>query len=391
MKIATYILLALFSVSVWTGCDIINPPPGDQSSEQEEPNLQCNAEIHSALVSGDAGDSGFIWLGLLEGDSLLAHGEPIYVSGPYEDVVVDLQVGYWSDIAPNEYELQVFESGTVGDVGLPERRVRASLAGVASVGSYEPEEDHSCCTAVDKYPNRKYCRFLREYESAVVTGISARIEARYGKPCGYPDSSNVSMAVVWCGAAKLFHNGQRWNTLWAQTGVGWQRNPPGRGNTDIWEHMYTETIGNNGYWKQLFFHNWQSGETGEPEPPLNGEARDYKAWLDKSSGEWRFAVGGFGLLSGPGPDSVWLEAATHAKWASEIIHYEDDMPGTVSNPCNLWDLAVELDGTGSGYSQVLDSYEEGDTVYSDDPSLWGIERTTASAIGIWDIYPNPSP
>ncbi|MEW5797167.1 MAG: hypothetical protein AB1772_12535 [Candidatus Zixiibacteriota bacterium] len=224
-------------------CDFLEcifdpPPPGSGrpgpghtggDGDTEEPELACNSETHTVAAGGDAGSGRYVWLGLMDHDRLVAHGEATFLIGPYQDVPLSIQVGYWSDVPAGGYILQVFETTDSADIGNPKARVRAATAALTEVQSYGTSEDHACCTRVGGASGRKYCTL--HIPVLGCTGTSAKIKARYGLPCGYPDSAVNSFNVTYVNVLQSIYDltSGAYHHSWAQTGVGWERRPLGHG------------------------------------------------------------------------------------------------------------------------------------------------------------------
>jgi len=137
--------------------------------------------------------------------------------------------------------------------------------------------------------------------------------------------------------------------------------------------------------QRLYYDDFQQGVFDGIGPPQDGEAWTYRCILDTDLGEWRFEIGESGPLE-TSVHPIWQEPGRFAQWVSEVHpHWEDDMTGTVSNPCILSELEARV-GDGS-FDLILD--ELGDTAHSDEPDLWHIERTGPSEIRIWDLDPHP--
>ena len=389
----TWFLLFVYSVCFLTGCDFLfpqyspgttttSPAPGEpgEPGEPYEPVLQCNAETLTAYASGDAGTGQYVWLGLVRSDELVAHGEGEFVTGTYEDVPVSVQVGYWSNLPGGSCQLQVFTCTDSADIGNPKARTSAVVAGLTELEAYAPQEDHSCCTDNRTYPFRKYARL--HSPAASCTGANANILARYGKPCGFPDSSRVAMNATWVTVAKKYHAPQGWVTMWGQTGVAWERGVK-QPATSVWCFVYWELVRFSGYDLRKYYDDTQEGVYDGFGPPSEGQSWFYESQLDTVDGTWYFTINDRSFLSQA--DSGWIEPGDWAQWASEIVNYEDDMAGTVSHPCVINNMQIRY---GDGDFSAL-GFVAGDTVYSDDASLWSIERTAPDAVRLWDNDPQP--
>ncbi|PKK83711.1 MAG: hypothetical protein CVT49_07440 [candidate division Zixibacteria bacterium HGW-Zixibacteria-1] len=239
------------------------------------------------------------------------------------------------------------------------------------------------CTRIPDFKKRKYTRFER-ITSCIEASV--KIKARYGVPCGYPDNmDSLSMNFTWVSMGKDYHNPQSDIPIWGQVGVGWLCYPQFTGDSDIWHAIYHETMKMYGQEIDFYFNDDQEGDYDYINPPDEGEEWTYWCMVDTVEGEWYYSVNGLGFLPSL-KDSAWLTPPTGVVWASEIgVHYEDDMAGTLDNPCVLSEMSLR---TVTDNSIQFIEYEPGDTAFSDDPAEWHIERQTATELIIRDINPN---
>lgn len=175
---------------------------GSLEGDGEETFQECESQTFRAVVSGEANDSTRLWLGLMQHDTLIKHGVPVLVTGNYNSVELVLQIGFWDNFPAGDYNLTAFASRYDSSVGKPRERLAASDMGTVTLQEYAGPEDQICCTENTEYPHRLYARMQKPLWN--LTGASAIIRARYGKPCGYPDSSVTSFGVAYASAARMF-------------------------------------------------------------------------------------------------------------------------------------------------------------------------------------------
>lgn len=167
-------------------------------------------------------------------------------------------------------------------------------------------------------------------------------------------------------------------------GVGWDRNKVKHSDSAIWKHIYYETSSTNGIDVTAFYDDYQEELYDNVFPPDDGDDWLYMCEMDTVYGSWCFTMGSYTLCD-VSQNVAFLTSSNFAEWAGEIINYEDDMPGDSLNPCIMTDLSVGV----YGYSLYEIGYMPGDTVVSDEPTMWHIERTSASSLEIWDKDPQP--
>ncbi len=374
-------LLAAAVCIISMGCD--EWQGGDIEGDGETGQTQCASQSLTASVSGEAGAGQYLWLGLMDKDTLLKSGDSVFVTGSYHLVSLALTLWPFDAIGEGEYELKAFASTQANDVGVAEKRVAAGTMGIVDIQPLT--EDHECCTPA--LPQRKRLYAYLEKWVQDCTGASAVIEARYGKPCGYSDSNNYSHSSTYVSIQRWVPTQKGQWFAWAQAGVGWHRFYTMHIDNDIWNYVYWEASTEHGLEYDYYYADAQEGDPDGINPPSDGEEWEYIMSLDMAAGQWTFTFDPvFSVTDVPADTFVWGAPGDYIVWAAEIYNWEDDMAGTVSDSCRLSNLKSR---TGSNNLElILDELD--DEVHSDDPSWWQIERI-GTQIQIWDLRPNPSP
>lgn len=369
--------LAVLMATLHVGCkqvDIDEKPSTTIDSTQNG----CCATTYWAHVDVDAnGGNKFYFLMLVVPPDL-----DIGKYGPYkralangnEKLNLSLTVDYADNLIPSEYILRVGVANEWSGVGKLSELALQGGDSVVTVPDYSDSNCTACCT-----PGNRYSVLRKPQPNC--TGVSARIKARYGLPCDYPASDELSRGVSWVGIERVVDNPQGPILYWGQTGVGWERFPALHGGSNqVFRLVYWEVRSTEGDPRQQFFYDYSSGGTV---PPSDGIAQMYSCLLDHTSSRWTITIGGYEFYWSL--DSFWLSnMADQATWCGEIYHAQDDMPGTEGNRCGFGGLKMGVNGS----TLVTVSDDAGDQVHSDNYAEWNVRRVTADSIEIWDMKPN---
>ncbi len=225
-----------------------------------------------------------------------------------------------------------------------------------------------------------------KFETGVqdVDRMKAEITAKYGRPCGYYDSSALS------GNAKnIMHlsiykpdtlNVWPLGLFWVQAGHGFMKR---HNSTIVDTFFYFETVGER---IDTRYHSYQHGL----QYPAPNSSPYYKVEL-KDSGRWYCEAVPGGTYTWP-PDSMWLTPGTHIQCTGEINMWENDMGGRHGDTTVFRDIKVGLWGDPVNYYRDIPTYS-GDTAHSDDFLEWGIEEFSTNgnidSFFIWDKRPLP--
>ena len=125
--------------------------------------------------------------------------------------------------------------------------------------------------------------------------------------------------------------------------------------------------------------------------PDEGSTHKYEIELDKTTGKWTYSFDDVVWTTLP-PDVVppyhfddfWVgKTGETADYSGEIFNKQDDMPGTIENPCNF---------TGCQFNLDLGAYQPAGLiatdVKSDDDNEWGANFVSGTALNIYDKHPN---
>ncbi|MCP4703433.1 MAG: hypothetical protein GY865_02385 [candidate division Zixibacteria bacterium] len=342
-------------------------------------------DICNALVYGSPPDGGAWYAASINLGSYVAVGTPKHFTSGFLDETLSVKVDYFDDIDEGQYYLEVYPVENPADIGYAAKRNSIQDFEPVILDGYTVTQCSDCCTYMEDGRQRRHAVLQKQIGG--LTGASAKIKARYGLPCAFhTDTSKISFNVTWVGVINDMYNPQGYISIWAQTGVGWECIPANHnGNSDIWHFIYTEVItGEFAPEQNRYYKDEQEEIYDDIYPPDDGIEWDYYCFLDTVEGKWSFSIGNWGLLSAYSTEN-WNYPGYLVQWASEIGEfYEDDMAGTISDPCILSELSIRL--SEDQFNEIsIDTTI--DLVHSDDWNDWIIDVVDSSEIAIWDLYP----
>ena len=253
----------------------------------------------------------------------------------------------------NEYDLNDALVGSAGPLYL-------------NLVSYDAGSYISCFENCCSYQGRNYVEVVKTISDVI--GIKANIESNYGNVCKEYSISgdttrNEAYCAVYCGIADVTAS------MSAQMGFGYARNYFKWHTPETQRFWYWEVIG--------------SGDNKEDyyeiiDYPNPGTTPEYRCELDTNLGIWYFYKGG--LTTGMWYDSSWLGVTgEYAVWAGEIYHFEDDMAGSITDECSIFDCAYAISPTLYMYPTI-----GANDVINDNENEWGLRFMGSSSFEIWD-------
>jgi hypothetical protein len=160
--------------------------------------------------------------------------------------------------------------------------------------------------------------------------------------------------------------------------MGWGKERS-EGSRSISQYRYCENKYNPNIRELSFYDN--------ANPPANGSSHTYRCELDKSTGKWTYYDGTTYVTSLQGPqtsDNDWINNTGNSfRLTGEIHNFEDDMPGTASNPCDFSSCQYKTES--GGYTGIGIAAAD---VKSDNNTEWTAKWISATEFQIWDNSPN---
>lgn len=216
------------------------------------------------------------------------------------------------------------------------------------------------------------CTFGKKYadvtKPASATGCSAKIRTRSTMLCGEPSANTLAASAAWTGVTK-YQGGTP--VKWAQLGYARYRARTGP-STTVFYKRYAETKWGPGG-NDVDFHT---------DTPPSAGAHEYKCYLISSLfGTWKYDYDGLPWYQFT--HSNWVNVTgTHYSYETEIFNKEDQMVGTATAKCNYTECKYSVNWGAFQNANIT----TGD-LHTDDPTEWGIERVSSTAINVWDIIP----
>ncbi len=214
-------------------------------------------------------------------------------------------------------------------------------------------------------------------QGKTLVGVQADIYTRYGaKLCGLPDDTiNASFSLVWIEAAYDTVAGYN-DWFWGQTGYGKLRlenYPQGK----MMRYIEVE------YGDSLTVAREYDFENGGMTPPGDGEKHQFTLELDPATGAFTALYDSVDALvtdSVPAWQGLLFE---QVKFSAEILNIEDDMAGTASDKCYIYNLRTKPQNGSYGAVTLLGAQRE-----FSDTTEWMVEANSAlDTIAIWDVFP----
>ncbi len=356
---------------------LFDDPAGSISEE-------CCGVEYTSVISGTAPPGGrYYWQALVDHDTLVVHGEPVFVDGgPFVDVALVLSVSYLDQIPESDYRMMVFASESLSQVGDISVRDLATTGALTSVVSYTGPQCVDCCS---KGLKRYRAMAAKQYTDLI--GASAYIETRYGLLCadGTPTADTAAAQQgCWVGIQDWLDPAQGLSPF-AQ--IGWMVQREGS-VTDTF--IYIEMTGAVPYANNvpIIIHQEHTPGGGSIPDPVDGTTHRYEVLANPATGSVGFIYDQTVLANLDG--SVHWTGVTRvwANWQGEINGRETDMPGTVSNKCSFNDCQYTQVGGVTQAVNFLTGDLIGATNRPNRPPDFGIAFVSGSSgFHIWDIYP----
>jgi hypothetical protein len=214
-----------------------------------------------------------------------------------------------------------------------------------------------------------YAGVVNYNPSSHYVGVQATINARYGMLCGEGrGSSEEAHAYAWVGIQSATTP-----MRWAQVGYGLLRHA----SAIVKKVLYTECFGTNATPYQGFFYS---------SAPAEGSSAQYVCELVQQTGghwQWEYSYGGSVFDTAP-YDAYWNTPTNGAylTYNGEILNLQDDMPGTVGNPCNFTSCQYKTNGG----TYVNTAFTAGN-MFTSDKCQWAAQFNTSTSLSIWDWCP----
>jgi hypothetical protein len=207
-------------------------------------------------------------------------------------------------------------------------------------------------------------------------GCKARLTTRYAKLCCEDQQgTDDAFSAAWTGVVTFAASGSSSSSSssaglstpkWAQTGFTRRRNA---GSAAIIQYRKAEAQGDT------YHHTFDTANA-----PAEGSTHDYQVQLDKTTGKWTFTYDGADWETYT--DNFWTSHfGTRVDYGGETLTLQDDMSGTDANKCAFTNCQFKTDG--QGYQDAAT-----DTSTNDDPTKFGLERVSDTAVNIWDKNPH---
>ncbi len=388
MRIATYILLILFSVSVWTGCDFINPPPPADAPDMPpidsiDPGTAiCCGVTHTMEISGMSPTGGqYYVLAVLRQDSIVAVGRPVFIpEGNYSGVELTATVTYLGKVEPGDAVLEVLAFADPEDILDVRQRSMAHTAGIISVANYADSICDICCTDTGHGGQRSYHAGYIHNEAFLI-GASANIETKFGYLCGENTPTEDSVDAVmgaWVGIQDAIRGTIDTTPDFCQIGYHRRR---AAGTYQNVVYLEAKPVDD-----QLGYFYWYDG-LGFPEP-VAGESYDYSVRVQRTQGHLYYDFNGYQFnVSAP----HWQDKSVrYVAWKGEISAEESDMPGTLSDSCTFTNCQYRLYTNplpmSANFGQPFDIVDITSTGYG--TYEWGVwVDTGGTTMRIWDVVP----
>jgi len=378
MKILILSILIAALLFVFTGCsDDRGVPIPDNviagiTVDSVLPNSSCAANdscyyrVFAHFVEPDQGT--YFYRLRLNYDVLKFTGEPFYRSNPNTDgmlVTCTLTVPYYSELAAQSYFFTIYKFGSLDDAYRMQNHVSPTRSdSTVFVYNFSSGCKSKTCTNENLEHARWYSRGLKIEDD--ITGVQAEIETWLtAKMCGRNSTctthtaSNVHINV-----------GDTTTGYWAQTGIISYR-PSSQTNTR--HEMFLEVLGSGGRQYQWF------------NAPADGDLVHYRLELNSVAGTWNLYVDQHPDVADYVTDAGWVDrSGNYVSFAAEISHFETDMMGLESDPCEISDCQYKV-GSSYGYIQLGSS-----NIGTSDISEWGVSLgSLGNEVRFWDKRPQP--
>ncbi len=360
------LVFMVLSILFFNGCDDKPSASGLHNVSHAGTELDdCYERVKLRFSESNQGTRVY-WIGIEKNSKILAHGEGIWLTGGFSNVVHYIDVNYTHNlIFGNKYDYYVYacsNKNKVGNIGAASSRAGPIPLQLSSQWNYS-DCYKTCCTE-----GRKYTQLQNDISG--LNGLEARIKTRYGKVCSEGVGPDDGFGVVNCSLKKTNQ------PMWGQIGYGYER----------YHDWVIQTI---------YYWYWEVKESGPipryryedfccPLLPLEGDVHLYRCELDETNGLWKFFM----------DDTInWVDTVYSADWfvtaglaviSGEILNFEDDMAGTFSDKCHITDCRYRISGQG-----FQNFYLQSNHFVSDDLNEWGIQRVSGNAFNIWDKNPQP--
>jgi hypothetical protein len=374
--------MGLLGLAFWgLGCDPNDPGNAENQVEIDESaydpdstsyyviDTNCCGFSVTGCFSGESRAGGaYYYLALLDGDSIIHYGLPVQIAeGSYTDEFIGLSVNYNDEISPGTYILLLAQTLSGQDVGDENSLVHNNvLTPACTVMSYDTAYCFSHCCTPSQYGLNYYASVGIPISNLI--GAKADIKSRVsGILCGEPNSTDHAFGCAFVDVSRRPQGED--DPGWAQTGMTVERISP---SNKVYRSRYVESNGDNYYWRldSLF-------------ELVEGTTPTYAVQLDTLTGQWGFYFNGELWRTSP-PDGFWEQyRGEQLEFTGEVTHHENDMPGTITDPCTFSNCQYR--DLGLPDYDFVNMYN-GQYFYSDS-TQWLARITGPSTMKILDLNP----
>ena len=280
-----------------------------------------------------------------------------------------LCVAYFDSVPAGDYNIRIYKFSDNNNMNdLDASTGYNQLSNTVRIGKCTDYDScfTYCCTPSEML-DHYYSQVITKVDNVV--GAQAFVRPRYGKLCGEPTSQLPSSGIAYIGINEFISG----TCNSSQFGFGVRR----ENSNDIFIFKYWEVIDTvNGRRFKVDSNNilWY------------GDLYKLNLELDNSIGLWSFKVN----------DLTWETYMTNGwenrygeeiRWAGEIYHYEDDMPGTEAEKVLFSDCKYKIHGYGYDlvdFENALQTY-----IRCSDTSEWKYSISGKTEVYIWDNNPLP--
>ncbi|MEW6050883.1 MAG: hypothetical protein AB1644_07465 [Candidatus Zixiibacteriota bacterium] len=246
-------------------------------------------------------------------------------------------------------------------------------AGIVEIMQFPSGGPIDCCT---KMAHHGFAGIRKNnYSGADLVGVKANFTTKYGAfLCGTPSDTIYTFSLVWLEVGydtTLGVNGY----VWAQAGFGKHRIA---GLNTVWQARFHEV--HRGVAGDLVDRMIDINNSGIPP---DGEIHEFKEEFDLSSQRWIVYYDGSAYDTAVAIPFWQSVRGSYSRYGGEVRHLEDDMAGTASSPCRIFDCTTK--SVGGIYNTV--TFRLSSSFQWENRSQWMADTADANTVLIWDVHP----
>lgn len=377
--ILTFIIIVLL-----IGCESGTvPPPTFQIYRIEAANPiqnNCSVTYPFDLWSG-ADTSYYYWIGVFDkDDNYLGGGSWRKLPGTFSAERFTIDIAYYMNLEPGIYKFKALATraealiGNLDFVAGESEIVPIEITTTYNAATYENCKSNGCSGEDGRY----YAQYYQSNKSNGIVGVKARITSRLGNLCVENETkmSTAHISISFQSPAFFYA------PVFVQCGFTKEKKPSW---DSVLSYIYFE------YWNRPGGGYDKYNYNSDSLFPVDGEDHEYALYLEKTTGVWKIFIDNLVDLDHTFDTELLSSWINHPGdkflFGGEIINFEDDMPGTVEEPCYFRECAY-FRPTDTWFQECYFDYGTyGRTVSFDRNDQWFIEVTGDDELSLYDLDP----